>query len=272
MTPSLHALRSVPSFHVDVSVGAKVTSFHFKRAKIAIGSLAENDLVLPDASVPDRFGTLHLLDTTHSRDKFTLVSPSGGMNDLEDGATIAVGRYRLTMTLGDPPPEREQEFLRHLEENPADDAMRVVYADWLEENGRASAAHFIRAQLDLATMKPDSPAFLDAKDVLHALSGSFPAHWRRTIARPEIENCGVRFELQCPKQWTELQATVDPNQRFCGTCQRNVHYAPTVTAARRLALAGACVVVDVAQPRRFNDLADEERYVLAGMIAPPREG
>ena len=156
MTPSHHAPRSVLSFHVDVAPGPRSRA-HFKRAKIAIGSLAENvTWFCPTRPFPTASAPFTTPDTTHLRDKFTFASPSGGMNDFEDGATIAVGRYRLTMTLATRRRSaRAKSPLRHPKRTPADDAMRAVYADCLEENGRASAAHFIRAQLDLATMKHD---------------------------------------------------------------------------------------------------------------------
>ncbi|HKB05654.1 MAG TPA: TIGR02996 domain-containing protein [Gemmataceae bacterium] len=39
---------------------------------------------------------------------------------------------------------------------PADDAPRLVYADWLDEHGEPAQAAFIRAQLELARQKPDT--------------------------------------------------------------------------------------------------------------------
>ena len=45
-------------------------------------------------------------------------------------------------------------FLRSIRENPADDGPRLVYADWLEENGQTIKAEFIRIQCDLARLKP----------------------------------------------------------------------------------------------------------------------
>jgi uncharacterized protein (TIGR02996 family) len=44
----------------------------------------------------------------------------------------------------------EQGLLRAILEDPDDDAPRLVYADWLEENGDADRAAFIRAQVRLA--------------------------------------------------------------------------------------------------------------------------
>ena len=44
----------------------------------------------------------------------------------------------------------DQAFLRAICENPNDDAPRLVYADWLEERGRAERAEYIRIQIELA--------------------------------------------------------------------------------------------------------------------------
>jgi len=48
-------------------------------------------------------------------------------------------------------------FLRPIIESPEDDALRLVYADWLEEHGDAARAEFIRAQCALARMADDDP-------------------------------------------------------------------------------------------------------------------
>jgi uncharacterized protein (TIGR02996 family) len=44
----------------------------------------------------------------------------------------------------------EEAFLRDIIEHPADDAPRLVYADWLEDHGQAERAEFIRLQVELA--------------------------------------------------------------------------------------------------------------------------
>jgi uncharacterized protein (TIGR02996 family) len=51
------------------------------------------------------------------------------------------------------PPSRtleENSLLQAINRNPKDDARRLVYADWLEENGRLERAEFIRVQIALA--------------------------------------------------------------------------------------------------------------------------
>src|SRR5438552_3245579 len=47
-------------------------------------------------------------------------------------------------------------FLREICEHPDDDAPRLIYADWLEENGQPERAEFIRVQIQLEQFPPGS--------------------------------------------------------------------------------------------------------------------
>jgi uncharacterized protein (TIGR02996 family) len=47
---------------------------------------------------------------------------------------------------------QEQAFLRAICENPDDDAVRLIFADWLEENGKPERAEFIRRQIETADL------------------------------------------------------------------------------------------------------------------------
>src|SRR5262245_15670884 len=60
------------------------------------------------------------------------------------------------------PPEGDvlrgtEPFLRAIIEEPDEDTHRLVFADWLEEHGRAPRAEFIRVQVELACLPPDHP-------------------------------------------------------------------------------------------------------------------
>jgi uncharacterized protein (TIGR02996 family) len=48
-------------------------------------------------------------------------------------------------------------FLEDITENPDDDAPRLIYADWLDDNGQADRAEFIRLQCALARLSEDDP-------------------------------------------------------------------------------------------------------------------
>jgi uncharacterized protein (TIGR02996 family) len=51
----------------------------------------------------------------------------------------------------------QQGLLADIGEHPDDDTPRLVYADWLEENGQPERAEFIRAQVELAKITEDDP-------------------------------------------------------------------------------------------------------------------
>src|SRR5262249_48744394 len=52
---------------------------------------------------------------------------------------------------------QEQVFLADVAANGGDDVPRLVYADWLEDNGQAERAEFIRLQCRLATLDEFDP-------------------------------------------------------------------------------------------------------------------
>jgi uncharacterized protein (TIGR02996 family) len=59
----------------------------------------------------------------------------------------------------------DRAFLQAIREHPEDDAPRLVYADWLEEQGQAERAEFIRVQCALAREDgDDQPPALAARE------------------------------------------------------------------------------------------------------------
>src|SRR4051812_11357698 len=58
---------------------------------------------------------------------------------------------------------------------PADDAPRLVYADWLDEHGEPAQAAFIRAQIELARTDPNTNEYERVADRLLALWDHFLA-------------------------------------------------------------------------------------------------
>jgi uncharacterized protein (TIGR02996 family) len=81
-------------------------------------------------------------------------------------------------------------FLGDIIENPRDDARRLIFADWLQENDRPERAAFIRVQCELASLDEDDPRRPDLvqreQELLSAHRGAWvqevPA-WARQYAR-----------------------------------------------------------------------------------------
>src|SRR5262249_34567872 len=55
----------------------------------------------------------------------------------------------------------EAAFLAAIRATPGDDVPRLVYADWLQEHGRAGRAQVIRVQIELATSTPADERYCD---------------------------------------------------------------------------------------------------------------
>jgi hypothetical protein len=72
-----------------------------------------------------------------------------------------------------------------------------------------------------------------------------------------------------------LHPTDDRSVRFCDACKQNVHYCDTIEA-RRHALKGHCVSIDLGVGRRDGDISREVLDTLAndetavtGLVRPP---
>ncbi|MBA4062170.1 MAG: hypothetical protein C0501_00365 [Isosphaera sp.] len=160
----------------------------------------------------------------------------------------------------------ESDFLRTLLENPADDTARLVYADWLDENGgdtSCSKAEFLR--LTARLLDPDRHGSGDER--LRQLAAELDTDWLAVVSRLKVEGCGAKragsdlweryrrqFEFVCDRRWDEMSPTGADTVRFCGGCREKVHYCDTITTAREHAGQGHCVAVDLGIRRREGDL------------------
>lgn len=151
--------------------------------------------------------------------------------------------WRVTLS-NDP---TEQDFLATLRANPADEGVRLVYADWLEQRGRTLEASFVRHLGDLPPRDPAS----QAGDV----------DWRRITSRGALEMCG---RTECPNRWDLLAANkLDEHTRECrGPCQRPVRYCATSADATAAGGAQRCTIaLDAAADA--DDLKSAYTHALA---------
>jgi uncharacterized protein (TIGR02996 family) len=88
----------------------------------------------------------------------------------------------------------EEAFIQSIREAPADDAPRLIYADWLEEHGQADRAEFIRIQCQLArgnVSNPELPSdFLSLQARAECLLKS---NWQSWVS-PLGEIVGPRYD------------------------------------------------------------------------------
>ncbi|MDB5312521.1 MAG: hypothetical protein JWO38_6723 [Gemmataceae bacterium] len=176
----------------------------------------------------------------------------------------------------------DEDFLRKLLDNPADDTARLVYADWLDEQGDETSrakAEFLRGAASPAGLgKKQSQEWTLMQQRLQELAATLDTNWLAVVSTLEVENCsgkkeehpatpGMRigrtgFDVVCGKRWNELTPTKNRAVRFCEGCREKVHYCDTIVVARRHARAGHCIAVDLGIIRREQDL--ELRRTVVG--------
>lgn len=174
----------------------------------------------------------------------------------------------------------EDDFLRKLLENPADDSVRLVYADWLDERDDETSrlkAQFLRLTVRLLEPNQTNGWRKARRKEMQPLAAKLPTDWLAVVSRLKIEGCQAKaeernrtprlgmvlnlFEFVCDKRWDEMTPTEDQAVRRCGQCQQNVHYCDTLAVARQHADQGHCIAVDLGIIRREDDLSPP-RYWL----------
>lgn len=69
---------------------------------------------------------------------------------------------------------------------PDDDIVRLIYADWLQENGQPARAAFVRAQIAAAQAEPFSPEAHQQEKVAASLLGSNQRRWAEARRVEEV--------------------------------------------------------------------------------------
>ncbi len=271
--------------------GQRARWFAFDRDEISIGRNEANDLVFDHESVSGaharllvREGRFILVDLKSATGTRVEDRPLTAPTIVREGERIEMGAYELVITSSESIDEEpwtlgttfgddcatERAFLDAIERWPHDDDVRVVYADWLEEQGHREPAEYLRAHVAIKGLAAEHPKFQELAARIDLLAPTMPRRWRRTVARPVLEMCDLRFEVACPKRWDGLSPTGSPNERFCHVCRQAVVYTSSLPEARRLASLGKCIAVDVPAPEYSpGDIraSQKRRPTLVGRIA-----
>jgi uncharacterized protein (TIGR02996 family) len=144
-------------------------------------------------------------------------------------------------------------FMRAIAAAPADEALRLVFADWLEERSDWRA-EFLRLDCALESLRQKDQDGTDLNTRWEELWLQLSPSWRAVLGRPPIEKCELRFKFRCPLKWENLKPTEVAAVRFCQSCRKAVHYCHSIEEAQAHAEAGHCVAVDLGVRRNAGDL------------------
>jgi uncharacterized protein (TIGR02996 family) len=78
----------------------------------------------------------------------------------------------------------EATFLRTLQADPWSEGQRLIYADWLEEQGCADKAEFLRVEHTLGTMDISSPDYFRQEVRYKILREELPSAWLKAVQVP----------------------------------------------------------------------------------------
>ena len=156
-------------------------------------------------------------------------------------------------------------FLRDIIANPNDPVPRLIYADWLDEHGDIRG-EFLRLEVHCGERETSLRQRRQIRARLRQLRQGICQTWLARLDRAAVENCGLRFQFECPKRWEALQEADEGRVRFCDACQKRVYHCATVEEAREHALRGECVAVDSRLIRAPGDLGQPHRLVTVGVV------
>ncbi len=130
------------------------------------------------------------------------VSTILGMRDEVSRMTYTAASHGRWLRAFTPADARERELLAAC----SDPDARLVYADWLEQQGSESRAAFLREE---------------------ALGPVEEAPWRALVARSPVIGCATT----CPQAWDLLDRIGIDNIRRCPGCNRTAFYCATIESA-----------------------------------------
>jgi uncharacterized protein (TIGR02996 family) len=105
----------------------------------------------------------------------------------------------------------EARFLNHLRKNPWADAIRLAYADWLEEYSDFRA-EYLRLTCKLATLAPHHKRRQTVLHRLYELGDQVDAEWEFTVCRPYavvLESYDLDWKIQAILKLREVTRLSD---------------------------------------------------------------
>jgi uncharacterized protein (TIGR02996 family) len=164
-----------------------------------------------------------------------------------------------------------ENLVNAIHESPRDPAPRLVYADWLEEQGDEVSrlqAEYLRVECELDASPADSLRRPRLRKQLQALRRRVGKEWWRALDWAPVERC-ISFLYRCPKRWDTLAPTANPAVRHCDACKEEVYYCSDVSEAEAHAEQGRCVAIDSREPRLRGEMNRTGQFFhRIGRVAP----
>ncbi len=114
-----------------------------------------------------------------------------------------------------PPNDEMSAFLRACQDAPEDDAPRLIFADYLEENGHSERAAFIRLQCEIAQRQAAEQAVMrqldDEEDCIDRYAYNWLAPWRNVIRKMNRRFTRGLIDLTLHANGFATSFRMDPN-------------------------------------------------------------
>jgi len=147
-------------------------------------------------------------------------------------------------------------FIAQIHADPYDDTVRLIYADWLEEQGDVRS-EYLRLECELNGLRSGDALFDELRPRFDEIRRRCDRNWLAAVGRTRVANCSI-FELQCPKRWESLTPLKTPGQRFCASCAKTVHYCTSREEVVERAREGECIAIDTGILQHEFDAAHRE--------------
>lgn len=154
----------------------------------------------------------------------------------------------------EPLDRRELALLAAVRDAPGDEDARLIYADWLEEQGD-ERAEYLRLERQWNELPSHRRLSSPIRARLVELTHRLPLEWIAAVARANIVGCPVAFTKVCPRAWQALPVGMDNRERPCRACKKSVIYCGSVSEAVRNLAKNVRVAVDPTLPRNVSDLS-----------------
>jgi uncharacterized protein (TIGR02996 family) len=122
----------------------------------------------------------------------------------------------------------DEAFLKAIAQAPADDALRLVYADWLEERGDPRGP-FLRTHVTLRTLPPDHPNRPPLEQDLSRLRKGLSVRWLTVVEPgrahlyadpPRRPFCGCLDAGYKNRRWPQPRFHLEPQDTECPAWRR----------------------------------------------------